>query len=456
MRDFFRQHVITTHGVVRFANRISLTRHFSRRQPIDDQSTSTFIIELARNLHASGSPAYELDQRMETVARSLGNPAAFFSTPTAIFVTFESSPESTRLIRVYPVDVNLAKYARLYELQREIEEESLSITEAWRRLQDIEHCNDEYPMWLNIVAFGLAGSTIAVLIGGNEIVQVSAAFVGSIVGIVVSILLRCNFPAHLVNVVAGFIAMIFAGAIHAFFPGGSVVLTVTSALVVLLPGLQLTVSVNELATQNLASGSARFAGAMTTLLTMIFGVVMGNGFITTLINVPASSLPVPPDMVRSSLVLLPITVAFGILFRGRILDGFWILLSTVIAFVSLRGASEILGPFGAVAVAALIVGVSSNLFARWKGLPSAIMLMPGLLLLVPGSLGFFGMSAMMIGDDFPGGVRLIANMMLTAVSIVAGLLLAGVVSPAEEAASTWRTATSPAPLADERAFDNDK
>ncbi|MCM2370846.1 threonine/serine exporter family protein [Rhodopirellula sp. ICT_H3.1] len=413
-------------------------------------------MELARNLHASGSPAYELDQRMETVAQSLGNPATFFSTPTAIFVSFESVPASTRLIRVYPVDVNLAKYANLYELQREIDEQSLPIAEAWRRLKEIEHKNDDYPTWLNIIAFGLAGSTIAVLVGGNVIAQATAGFIGLIIGIVVSILMHWKFPTHLVNVIAGFVAMMLTGAFHSFFPGGNVTLTVLSALVVLLPGLQLTVSVNELATQNLASGSARIAGAMTTLLTMIFGVVMGHGFISSLVKVPISAPPLTPDLYQSLLTLIPITLAFGILFRARVRDGFWMLLSTVIAFGSLSFARAFMGPLGAVAVAALIVGVSSNLFARWKGLPSAIMLMPGLLLLVPGSLGFFGMSAMLISDDFPGGFRLIVNMMLVTVSIVAGLLLAGVVFPAEPAASTWRMAESPAPLADERTKDNDK
>ncbi|WP_315850017.1 threonine/serine exporter family protein [Rhodopirellula sallentina] len=423
---------------------------------MNDSASTRFIIELARNLHASGSPAYELDQRMESVARSLDNPAAFFSTPTAIFVTFEAEAHSTRLIRVYPVDANLAKYARLYELQREIDEESLSIEEAWARLKQIERIDDEYPMWLNVIAYGLAASAIAVLVGGNSIVQGTSGVIGLIVGLVVSILLRFNFPTHLVNVISGFVAMVCAGACHSYFPGGSVTLTVLSSLIVLVPGLQLTVSINELATQNLASGSARFAGAMTTLLTMIFGVVMGNGLVTTLVNVPPSALPQPADMTASVFALLPITVAFGVLFRARVRDGFWIMLSMVIAFAGLRGTSEFLGPFGAVSVAALTVGAASNLFARWKGLPSAIMLMPGLLLLVPGSLGFFGMSAILIGDDFPGGLRFLFNTMLTAVSIVAGLLMSEVVFPSEGPASTWRTMTPSAPLADERAVDKDK
>lgn len=52
-------------------------------------SSELLILELARSVHDCGSPAYELDQRMEQAATSLGRSATFFSTPAALFVTFD-------------------------------------------------------------------------------------------------------------------------------------------------------------------------------------------------------------------------------------------------------------------------------------------------------------------------------------------------------------------------------
>ncbi|MFT5304420.1 MAG: uncharacterized membrane protein YjjB (DUF3815 family), partial [Mariniblastus sp.] len=202
-----------------------------------------------------------------------------------------------------------------------------------------------------------------------------------------------------------------------------------AGLVILLPGLQVTVSVNELATQNLASGTARMAGAMTTFLTMIFGVVMGYGMADWLFLPQEANDLEPLGIAWSIAALLPIALTFCVLFRARIRDVPWILLSTSIAFGTVKVGGIYLGPLAATWTAALAVGLFSNVFAKWRNRPAAIMLMPGLLLLVPGSLGFFGMSEIMIHDDMAGGVKIVSTMLLIAVSIVAGLLISNAILP---------------------------
>jgi uncharacterized membrane protein YjjB (DUF3815 family) len=235
----------------------------------------------------------------------------------------------------------------------------------------------------------------------------------------------------LINVAAGFMATILASISHYFFPTGNVEMTLLAGLVILLPGLQITVAVNELATQNLASGTARMAGAMTTFLTMIFGVVMGYGMANWLMRLPPSIELQPLGIEWSIMALLPIALTFCVLFRSRIRDVPWILLSTTIAFATVKIAGIYLGPMAATWTAALAVGLFSNLFARLRNRPASIMLMPGLLLLVPGSLGFFGLSQIMINDDMAGGIKVVSTMMLIAVSIVAGLLIANALFPVE-------------------------
>ena len=88
----------------------------------------------------------------------------------------------------------------------------------------------------------------------------------------------------------------------------------------------------------------------------------------------------------------------------------------------------------------------SNLFARLRNRPAAIMLMPGLLLLVPGSLGFFGLSQIMVNDDLAGGVKVFSTMMLVAVSIVAGLLISNALFPIKK--PNTPSGTSPGDVGD--------
>lgn len=396
---------------------------------MSDISIETLIVELARSLHASGAPAYELDQRMEDVSASMGRPAKFYSTPTALFVTFDLDPTSTRLVRVYPGDTNLGRYGALYELQRAIQEQNLSATEAWDRLKDIESRPEQYPAIIHIAAYGIVASCVAVLVGGNSTVVLGAGPIGLIVGMIVMGLSRFNYPVHLINVIAGFVASCIGCLIHLFVDACQFELVALCALVVLLPGLTLTISINELATQNLASGTARIAGAMTTLLTLVFGVYMGFGLINAFVPVPPSMPRLVPAMVPSLASTIPIGICFAVLFRARYQNIIWVTVSVVFAYTTLRLAAEVFNPLAAVWVAAVVSGIASRYLSRWRRLPAALLLMPALLLLVPGSLGFAGLSRIMLSEDLPTGIRLVATMLMTAGSIVAGLLLSDVIAP---------------------------
>ena len=206
-------------------------------------------------------------------------------------------------------------------------------------------------------------------------------------------------------------------------------LTALSALIVLVPGLQLTISINELATQNLASGSARIAGAMTTLLTLIFGVYMGYGFVAALHPIPVSVAPHTPSLLASASVMVPIGLCLAVLFRTRYRDIPWLLVSTLISYGTLRLAGEYFSPFAAVWIASVVAGVISRLLSRRLRLPAAVLLMPALILLVPGSLGFTGLAQIMLREDLPSGIRLLTTMLMTAVAIVAGQLVTDVIAP---------------------------
>jgi len=396
---------------------------------LTDTPAKTLILELARSLHASGSPAYELDHRMEQVATALDLPATFFSTPTALFVTFADESQGTRLLRVYPGDTNLALYAELYGLQQLILSNGISVHEAWLRLQDIRAMPDGYAKSLQVVSFGIVAACVAVLVGGNDTSVISAGAIGLIVGAMVLGLSRWDVPTHLVNVAAGFVAAAIACAVQIWIAPGNFELTALSALIVLVPGLNLTISINELATQNLASGSARIAGAMTTLLTLIFGVFMGYGFMTTLHPMPASVAPQTASLLPSILVIVPIGFCLAVLFGTRYRDIPWLMMSTLIAYGALRLAGEYISPFASVWVASVLAGVTSRLLSHRLNLPAAVMLMPALILLVPGSLGFTGVAQIMMHEDLPSGIRLLTTMLLTAVAIVAGQLVTDVITP---------------------------
>ncbi len=396
---------------------------------MSDTHSEELILELARSLHASGSPAYELENQMEQVATALGRQATFFSTPTSLFVTFDDERYGTRMLRVYPSKTNLGRYAELFRLQQSIQDESVTVQDALAQLRSILAMPGGYVTSVQIASYGIVGACVALLVGGNNTVIISAGAIGLLVGAMVLGLSRLRFPSHLTNVIAGFTASAIACVVQSWVTTSNFELTALSALIVLVPGLHLTISINELATKNLASGSARFAGAMTTLLTLIFGVYMGYDFVAALHPIPDSVAPHTPSLIASVFVVIPIGLCLAVLFRTRYQDVPWLLFSTLIVYGALRLAGDNFSPFAAVWIASVVAGVTSRLLSNRLRLPAAVMLVPSLILLVPGTLGFTGLAQIMLREDLPSGLRLLTTMLMTSVAIVAGQLVTDVITP---------------------------
>jgi uncharacterized membrane protein YjjB (DUF3815 family) len=79
-------------------------------------------------------------------------------------------------------------------------------------------------------------------------------------------------------------------------------------------------------------------------------------------------------------------------------------------------------------VAAFGVALASSAYERWRRRPAPVVLVPGILLLVPGSIGYRSMASLMERHTV-AGIDAAFTMILTAVSLVAGLLIAGVLVP---------------------------
>src|SRR5690606_2862027 len=71
--------------------------------------------------------------------------------------------------------------------------------------------------------------------------------------------------------VVGFLAIV----INHYSGGINYVLVALSGLIVLIPGLGITVAMRELSTNHLVSGSGRMAGAVTVLFLLSFGLALG-------------------------------------------------------------------------------------------------------------------------------------------------------------------------------------
>jgi len=81
-------------------------------------------------------------------------------------------------------------------------------------------------------------------------------------------------------------------------------------------------------------------------------------------------------------------------------------------------------------LAPYIAVVFANLWARKTGRPTSIVLLPAIILLVSGSIGFRGLAAMAAGQ-VASGEQQILQMFVVALTIAAGLLVGNTIVPSK-------------------------
>jgi uncharacterized membrane protein YjjB (DUF3815 family) len=211
---------------------------------------------------------------------------------------------------------------------------------------------------------------------------------------------------------------------HAVTPS----LVTVAALIVLLPGMSLTVAMQELATRHLIAGTARLMSAVIVLLELVVGVALGERGAAALVQVH-QPLPVALPAWAPWVALLASSIGIAIVVQAQVRAFGWIFAASLVGYLgNLLGATWLGGQMG-VMVGAFALGVLGNGYARLLKRPAQVVLVPAVLLLVPGSMGFRGMTSMLSHDTLTG-VETVFAMFVVAIAIVAGLLIANaVVSP---------------------------
>lgn len=398
------------------------------------------LITLAAALHRNGASADRLEESLDRAAERLGMEARFLATPTSIMV---ATATGTRLLRVEPGEVDLSRLAALEGLITDIGHVPAAGLRA--RLLAIEAAAAPYGSAATVAGFALASAAAARFLGGG-VAEIAAGVVeGLAVG---SLALGLRGPAaRLFEPVAAFVVTILA--ILAGRGGAAVDVATVAGLVVLVPGMTLTVAMTELAGRHLVSGAARLLGAGMTFLALGFGVALAMRLgAPWLLTNPPVALPRWTELVA----LATAVPALIVLLRAPMRDAGAIAVSGLAGYLAARAGAASLGAELGAFTGAIAVAAWAEIWARWTGRSAVVVQVPGLLLLVPGTLGFRSVAALVAEDAFVG-VKLAFGMLLVAASIVVGTMIVATLArtfPAaerhERASASRRRPRAPAPV----------
>ncbi|MEM7199953.1 MAG: threonine/serine exporter family protein [Planctomycetota bacterium] len=413
-----------------------------------------FVMRFGLALARFGTPADRLEETLTRTAARLGLRGRFLAVPTALHASFDRDtsdrgdrdeghgPPLTLFERCEPSgEIDLGRLADLDGLSSALAQGPLDLDAANRELDAILAAPRRWPAWATVLAFAVASAGAAVFFGGSPADLGTAGVIGAALAFLMPWLTRSARIAPLAGVVSAWFATftaVAAGVLAERYGIAHTPLVATLAgLIVLLPGLSLTMAVRELSAGHLASGTARLAGVMVTFFSLAIGFAIGERSAAAMWAQPTplpaealSALATPFWCVAVAGAVSPL--AFAVLFAARRRDVPTILIACLISFWGARLGSATLGPELGALLGTACLGMVANVYARLCDQPAAVPMVPALLMLVPGSLGFRSLSAL-IADDVVGGLQTAFAMALVAMALVIGLLLANAAVPPRDA-----------------------
>jgi uncharacterized membrane protein YjjP (DUF1212 family) len=386
-----------------------------------------FVVETARRLHQYGTSAPRLEDAIDKLAARLHLQAQIWTSPTAIILSFadgddkQRMTETARVIRLSPGDIDLRRLAEVSAIAGKVSAGELDIDAGSQLLRAISDRIGRRALAHEVLCYGIVSATLAAMMRAGWADVVAAGCIGLVVGLIAQLSALSQRIRLALEAISALIATFLATLISLEITPLTLKTTVLASLIVLFPGMILTTAVRELSTRHLVSGVARFADALTILMKLVFGTLVANELCKSFGLVPSTQTlpPIPEWAVWCALVFG--AYGFAVLFRAAPQDFPLVMASAMLGYaITTIGGHQFNPQFG-VFLAGALMGALSNLYARITGRPGALVREPGIILLVPGSLGFLTVSLIVSRDVFLG-INTAASLLVILVSLVAGLL----------------------------------
>ncbi len=386
-----------------------------------------YIIELGKALHIYGIPSYKIQTYLTKISKTQGIDGTFMDLPTWInYVFYEEDDTSYNYIECIPPGVlNLGALSRIEEVANKVILKEINNDEVEAELELINKEAKKVNHFTLTLSYAIGAGGFSLMIGSNWISLLFAVLLGAFVYFFVFLSTKSSYFETILESLISFVVTVLACLLLLVFPNFNVGITILSSIIIFIPGLAITTALEEITSKNLVSGGAKLFDAIISLFKQFFGVLLGIGIMSSVIDykklVHISDLPqwimfcgiplfsislLAIFQVRKKDMVLGVITGAAVFFLTVLFSGFGVLISTFI------------GTIAAVAI--------SNLFSRITKSPKTVYLTQGIIMLVPGSKSFMGLSNSFLNSSLITADNLYQQVAFILMGIIGGLLFAGV------------------------------
>jgi uncharacterized membrane protein YjjP (DUF1212 family) len=399
---------------------------FSEGSKVPFEDACRFIIKVGTAAHNYGSTATRLESFLAGLSKKLGYPGVFRSTPSDIVFALREGPESPQRVEIIAMQapgVDLDKLARVGDLLNELETGTLSLADASTRLDAIDLVPPPWGRFASTLGYALVGLGLAPLLGGGWSDTLVAALFSVLVYGLVLLSGRLGAAAtEWLPFSSAFVVGVLASVVKLWVPELNLVLVILSAVAIILPGYPISLGAGELVAQRVVSGMTNLMSGLICLAKQIAGGALGIVAVSSVVSAAASGPATPVDPVWVQLLFPLLLVGLSLAFQTSRRDLPWAVLVSGIAYLGVMAGSSILDPNLGNLVGTIVAVVVANLWARQTGRPTSIVLIPAIVMLVSGTIGFRGLASMAEGELLLGAQQFF-QMFVVALTIVIGVFV---------------------------------
>lgn len=346
--------------------------------------------------------------------------------PTWINYVFYEDENSYNYIEcIPPGTLNLGAFSSIAELTNKVIDSKIDNKQINEELKII-HAKTKIVNHFHLtLAYAFSAGSFSVLIGTNWISLVFSLLLGAFIYLLVYLTSKSKYLENVFESLSALFATIICCLLTLIFPTLNLGLTILASIIIFIPGLAITTALEEITSKSLVSGGAKLFDSIILLFKQFFGVLLGLALMTSLVDIDltyhVSSMPKWTIFIAVpvlSITLLPI-------FQVRKKDMIFGVLTGVIAFfmtVLLSGYGVLVSTF----IGTLFVVGMSRLFGLISKTPKTVFLIQGIVMLVPGSKSFMGLSNSFFNPSTTtGSGNLFEQVAFILMGIIGGLLFAG-------------------------------
>ncbi|VXB67229.1 threonine/serine ThrE exporter family protein [Pseudoclavibacter sp. 8L] len=377
----------------------------------------------------------EVEVTLQGLARAYGRPdIRVFVLPTLIIIE-DPKTEKTAVFPATGEPLRLDQAGSIEELVHRAAAEQLDPAHVVSEVERITRLKPRFGFLLSLLGQVLLTLGFGMVMNPTPTAVPIYAALGLVVGLIVMIGSRVRTLSLVLPVLTAFLATVAVSLASQSVTEGNVLLLVAPALVSLLPGLTLTIAAVELTNGQIMAGASRLVYGFARLGLLAFGVYVGITVTGASLTENTSSDRLGAWAPWVGILLVGVGYYFSEVAPKRSL--LWIVFALALAYAAQLLGHSLLGTELSGMVGALVAVPAIYLASHLRAAPPpAVMLTCAYWMLVPGALGFIGLSEAASGAAGAAGtlMQTIGSIVAIAIGMVLGT---GISRDTGAAARAW-------------------